>query len=132
MTTPTVFNAYFQELCKRGDAFTPAAQIALLDELYERAVSLGQVPIAADKIAQVPPGDVRVQAIIAGREVSVAGTALEDHSLSGRMSALPPAQKFAVLVGMLVVVLVLVVGCLVWVAFLFVAVLVSVFDREFL
>lgn len=112
MTTPTIFNAYFQELCKRSDAFTPAAQVALLDELYERAVTAGQVPIAVDKTAQVPPNDPRVQAIIAGREVSVAGHSLEDNSLSGRMSALPPAQKFAVLAGMLLGVLVVVIGLL--------------------
>ncbi len=112
MTTPAIFNAYFQAVCKRRDAFTPAAQLAVLKDLRQRAEESGQVPIAADKVAQVNPQDERVQAIVAGREVSVGGVALQDNSLAGKMRNLSPVQQIILVGGMFAVIIALMVGAL--------------------
>ncbi len=114
MTTSTatarIFDAYFRQRAERADAFSLGDQIALVDTLLREAEEQGMVPIAADRVARVPPDSPRVRAILEGRDVAIGGAQIQGgQTWQQRMAALPPLQKVLILVAVF-----LVPGILLW------------------
>jgi hypothetical protein len=93
-----LFEAYLQQQFERGSAFSVGDKLALLERLYTDAAEQGLVPLAPGQVARVPVGSVRVQAILAGKEIALGGKTIQGRAtLQQRLAALPPAMKLLVL-----------------------------------
>ena len=94
-----LFDAYLQNQFERGSAFSVGDKLALLERLYTEAAEQGLVPIASGQVARVPVSSVRVQAILAGKEVALGGKTIQGRpNLQQRVATLPPVMKLVVLV----------------------------------
>jgi hypothetical protein len=104
------FDAYFDRLANDPDtlATTPADKLRLLDKMEKDARERGFVPISATQTAVVPVNTPRVQAILAGKEISLGG--VEINAQQGIESKLAPkSAKQSVLMIILIILAFLVV-----------------------
>ena len=97
-----IFEKFFDNLANHRGAFSVGDKLALLDQLYEEAVQKGSVPASLTQMAHVNPESPHVQAIIAGREVSLGSANItSQRSLRNRMANLGNRVKAVIMVGML-------------------------------
>ncbi len=78
-----IFEAHFNQLADRAQAFTPGQKLQLAQYLLEQALQEGRLPIAAGREIKIPVNDPRIQAIQSGREVSLAGTMVQGGPARG-------------------------------------------------
>lgn len=69
-----MFEKFFENLVNRQGAFSIGDKLALIERLLEDAEQRGSVPVSPTQMAHVSPESPHVQAIIAGREVSLGGS----------------------------------------------------------
>lgn len=104
-TRRAIFDKYFNALAAQKLAVSPQDKLALLDELYQKAVEQGLVPISAQpvQIAQVNPQSPRAQAILEGREVSLGDVTIQSTpSLQDRLAGMSNGRKVLLLLAVLI------------------------------
>ena len=112
-----MFEKFFENLVNHQGAFSLGDKLALVERLLEDAEQRGSVPVSPTQMAHVSPESPHVQAIIAGREVSLGGSDNISAGAGGlreRMANLGNGAKVAIMV----LILLLAVGLPLLVAFI--------------